>query len=52
MSDIVARIFRYSLHHFEHSRDNFFQDIRFLAHDFIRDPFRRRQDAFQLIEEA
>ena len=43
-SDIFARIFRYSLHDFEHPRDNFFQDIRFLADDFIRDLVRQRQD--------
>ena len=52
MPDIVTRIFRHPLHHFEHSRDNFFQDIRFLAYDFVRDPLRQRTDALQPIEKA
>ena len=51
-SDIVARIFGYSLHHFEHSRDDFFQDVRFLAHDLVHDPICQRQDALQSIEKA
>ena len=51
-SDVVACKFRYSLHHLEHSWDNFFQDIRFLTHGFIRNPVRQRQKAMQSVEEA
>ena len=52
MFNIAARILRYSVHHFEHPRDNFFQDIRFLTHDFVRDLVRQRQNALQSIEKA
>jgi len=50
MSDIVARTFHDPLHHFEHWRDKNLHDIRFIAHDSVRDPVRQKQDVFQSIE--
>ena len=52
MSDIGTRMLRYSLHHLEHPRDDFFQDIRFLIHNFVRDLVCQRQNALQSIEKA
>ena len=52
MSDIGARIFRYSIHHLEHPRDDPLQDIGLVAHDFIGDLVCQCDDALQPIEKA
>ena len=62
MSDILARIFRYSLHHLEHSWDNFYEDICFPQHIYFpqhicfpqhaQDLIHQRQDELQLGEKA
>ena len=52
MSDVVTRKFGNSVHHLEHSGNNFLQDIGLFADDFICDLIRQRQNALQPIQKA
>ena len=52
MSDIVTRKFGDSMHHVEHLRNNFLQDICLFADDLICDLIRHRQNALQATKKA
>ena len=52
MSDIVTRKFGDSMHHFEHLRNNFLQDICLFADDFICDLICHRQNTLQATKKA
>ena len=52
MSDVDTREFGDPVHHFEHSRNNFLQDICLFADDLICDFIRKGQNALQAIEKA